>query len=170
VLVGWGNFGMPASNAVSDPLDEIFPTQNIASTNDYDSSATIMTILQPEHPIFDGLTDFSFPSGCCTETNPLPIEPDDVQLATIAGSTVVATKAFGNGSTVYLGPVYMGSTGYNVAGLRQGDADQLLEQGVAWAANGGIFALNTEPVPALPIPGLVFLGLGLLFVGYRRFT
>lgn len=171
VLTGWGNYGMNVSNAIYDPLDEIFPTQNIASTNQFDSSATIMNILQPGHPIFTGLTDFSFPPGCCTESNPLPLEPGDNQLATIAGSTVVAVKTVGSGTTVYLGPVYMGNTGYYVAGLRSGNPDRLLEQAVGWAGGLSIFApRETEAVPTMAQWALITLSvlLGLMVFTYRR--
>jgi len=174
VLTGWGSYGMNTSNAIFDPLDEIFPTQNIASTNEFDSSATLMNILQPAHPIFTGLVDFSFPSGCCTELNPLPLELGDVELARMEGSptagTVVAVKPVGSGVTVYLGPVYMGDTGYYVAGLRSGNPDRLLEQAVSWAATGSVISPETVPVPGLTIPGLILLALGLLFISYRRFA
>jgi len=160
VLTGWGNYGMNTSNAIFDPLDEIFPTQNIASTNDFDNSANIMTILDPSHPIFTGLTDFSFPGGCCTEINPLALETGDVELARInSGSpdsgTAVAVKAAGSGVTVYLGPVYMGNTGYYVAGLRSGNPDRLLEQAVVWAADGVLVGPPTAPpTPTVPVPAL----------------
>lgn len=175
VLTGWGNYGMAVSNTINDPLDEIFPTQNIASTNDFDDSNTVMNILQPGHPIFTGLSDFSFGAGCCTESNPLPIEPDDDELATIAGSTVVATKSPGSGTTVYLGPVYMGNTGYYVAGLRAGDPDRLLEQGVAWAADGSIdidIDIDSDgvAVPTMSQWALIVLSvlLGLMVFANRR--
>lgn len=173
VLTGWGNYGMDVSNAIYDPLDEIFPTQNIASTNQFDNANTVMSILQPGHPIFTGLSDFSFGPGCCTESNPLPIESNDVELATIAGSTVVATKLIGNGKTVYLGPVYMGNTTYYVAGLRSGDPDRLLEQGVAWAADGVVPIdpdLNGASVPTMSQWALIMLSvlLGLTAFANRK--
>lgn len=181
VLVGWGNYGMNTSSPVFDPLDEIFPTQNIASTNDFDDTASIMTIVQPTHPIFTGLTDFSFPSGCCTEINPLPLETGDQELARFnSGSpdsgTAVAIKQAGNGVTVYLGPVYMGNTGYYVAGLRTGAPDRLLEQAVAWAAEGSVApppppATFAKPVPTLSEWALVTLAgvLGLVVMrSFRR--
>jgi hypothetical protein len=169
VLVGWGNYGMNESNAIYDPLDEIFPTQNIASTNDFDSNNTVMDILQPGHPIFTGLSNFSFGAGCCTESNPLPLEPNDSGLATIAGSTVVASKPVGTGVTVYLGPVYMGNLGYYVAGLRTGNPDRLLEQAVAWAAGATGFAQGT-PVPTMSQWALIVLSvlLGLMVFANRR--
>ncbi|MGB7453129.1 MAG: IPTL-CTERM sorting domain-containing protein [Lysobacterales bacterium] len=172
VLTGWGNYGMDQSNAIYDPLDEIFPTQNIASTNQFDNANTVMSILQPGHPIFTGLSDFSFGAGCCTESNPLPLESNDVELATIAGSTVVAIKAAGSGTTVYLGPVYMGNTGYYVAGLRSGDPDRLLEQGVAWAADGvvPIDASDSAPIPTMSQWALIVLSmlLGLMAFANRK--
>jgi hypothetical protein len=168
VLVGWGNYGMDVSNAIFDPLEEIFPTQNIASTDDYDAENTVMNILQPSHPIFTGLSDFSFGAGCCTESNPLSIEVGDDQLATIAGSTVVASKPVGTGTTVYLGPVYMGNTGYYVAGLRTGDPDRLLEQAVAWAAS--FVTPQSTPVPTMSQWALIVLSvlLGVMVFANRR--
>ena len=174
VLTGWGNYGMNTSNAIFDPLDEIFPTQNIASTNDWDEEATVMDILQPAHPIFTGLTNFSFPAGCCTELNPLPLETGDVELARINGDpdsgTVVAIKQVGSGVTVYLGAVYMGNSGYYIAGLRTGDPDRLLEQAVAWAADGSVFGLSAIAVPTLSGWALIGLSMLLCWIGfaYRR--
>lgn len=175
ILTGWGNFDMQSSNAVNDVLDEIFPTQNIASTNNFDNTGALMNILVP-HPIVTGLTDFSFPSGCCSEINPLALELDDLELATMSGSpdtgTVVAVKPVSAGSTVYLGPVYMGSeTSYSsqFPGLRQGDPDRLLEQAAAWAAEGGV-AVDATPVPTMRGVGLVLMSLVLFLVGARRFA
>lgn len=175
VLTGWGNYGMDASNAVNDPLDEIFPTQNIASVNEFDSSGTQLTILQPGHPIFAGITNLSFSGGCCTELNSLPLEGGDVELARIDGSgTVVAIKPVGSGVTVYLGPIYMGDPGdYGtyVAGLRSGDADRLLEQAVAWAAGNQVTpTAQTTAIPTLSAWALITLTmlLGLSLIVIRR--
>jgi hypothetical protein len=180
ILTGWGNFDMNGVSAIHSPLDEIFPTQNISSTNDFDNSGALMTILV-DHPIFTGLTDFSFPAGCCTEINPLSLESGDLELGRVfAGSphsgTLVAVKQPGSGLTVYLGPVYMGNESTyssQFPELRQGFPDRLLEQAVVWAAEGE-FTL-TSPAPAIPVPTMsewalimLFVLLGLMVFANRR--
>ena len=146
ILTGWGNYEMSASTPVNDVLDAIFPTQNIASTNDFDSGGATLVITQA-HPIMDGLSDFSIANGCCTELNPLAPESGDTVLATMdgsqagAGATAVSVKNVGDGFSVYLGPVFMGSeSSYSnmFPALRTGDPDRLLEQAVAWAASGEV--------------------------------
>jgi len=148
ILTGWGNFDMQSADPITTVLEAIFPTQNIPSTDQFDNSGALLEITQA-HPITTGLSDYSVGSGCCTELNPLAPEAGDTVLATMdgsnagAGSTAVAVKNPGNGFTVYLGHVYMGSTGYLVAPLRTGNPDRLLEQAAVWAASGDVETPDT---------------------------
>ena len=75
----------------------------------------------------------------------------------------VAVKSVGSGRSLYLGPIYLGSsTSYSTGTLRTGDPDRLLEQGVAWAAGVGI-------IPEPSTYGLVLGALaGFIFLFRRR--
>lgn len=170
VFTGWGNFDLQSGG---DPgatdLEAIFPTQNVASTNEWGLSDDTIEIVAA-HPVVAGISDFAvgdFDDDCCIEANSLAAEAGDTVLATmpldssVGDGIVVAVKEPGAGRTVYLGPIYMGSTtGYPdvVPALRSGTPDQLLEQAVAWAA-----CSQTEPPPSvLEIPTASSLGLASL--------
>src|SRR5262249_35603038 len=146
VTTGWYNYwndflgGQKAIDA-----DYISPIS--MGSYSFQSNPTIPLINGP-HPITAGLSDFSISTDSETPTG---IDGTASVLGTAGGQDCIVYDDQTNGRTVYLGPVYLANTGYGNGGLRTGQADQLLEQAVAWAAG---------PVPA-PAGGAVLALAGL---------
>lgn len=156
VMTGWGNLDTNVGDPWNADLEAIFPTQNGPSTNDFVDITDTIHFTNTVHPVTQGLTDFApnlgSPSNtCCIEVNPLAPEGNDTVLAVDnadSSQIIVAVKSAvgaGNGRSVYLGPVYFANTSYPdaIAALRTGQADQLLEQSVAFAA--GVTAPASVP-------------------------
>src|SRR3954471_2828329 len=87
------------------------------------------------HPITDGVASFNV--STYVEYPYFGIDTGSTLLATGSGVPVAVSAEIANGRSVYLGPVYAGGPGYDVAALRSGDADRLLEQAVVWVGKGG---------------------------------
>jgi CSLREA domain-containing protein len=138
VGAGWLNGVLAAETpSIVANLNPILPGQN--TTFNVSQGSESLNIVNSSHPVTAGLSDFA-PNGSLTETTPSPLEANDTALATISGRpdqiAVAVKEAIGSGRSVYLGPIYMGSTeGGTTTALRSGSADRLLEQAVSWAAN-----------------------------------
>ena len=153
VLTGWGNFDARTGDPGDTDIEFIFPGQNLPSVDEFVSGTNTINFLSLAHPITTGLTNFA-PGAAFIEVNRFAAEPNDTILANIVGATGDISVAYKDslgtsGRSVYLGPVYFGSAGYNTPPLRSGDPDQLLEQAVTWAGGG-----SARMGPAIPVPML----------------
>jgi hypothetical protein len=145
---GWLNFDIRSGDPTAADLEFLLPTQNIPSVNEYATSGASLNIVNGTHPVTVGLGNFA-PGANFIEVNRFAPELNDTVLATIVGSpgdiSVAVKDSIGLGRSVYLGPLYLADPNYNTALLRSGDADQLLEQAVAWSANSSTPAVTPEP-------------------------
>jgi Putative metal-binding motif len=101
-----------------------------------DSTTTIeatVTVTAPGHPVTDEFGGLSLGTMVTLDTS-ASLAVDGLGLAVdMVGSWAVAVREAGLGRVVYLAPVYMGASYYGTGFLRDGDADLLLEEAVAWA-------------------------------------
>jgi len=165
VGTGWINHDITSSEPTASDLEFLLPGQNIPSTNVFTNSSGTINILDNTHPVTFGLSNFT-PGASFIEVNRHAPESGDTVLANIVGAPndiAVAVKSVGSGRSLYLGSIYMANiTNYSTATLRTGVPDQLLEQGVAWAAGVGI-------IPEPSTYGLVLGALtGFIFLFRRR--
>ncbi len=166
VGTGWINFDIRSGDPTASDLEFLLPGQNIPSTNEFTGITGAINILDNTHPVTFGLSNFT-PGASNIEVNRFAPESNDTVLANIVGAPndiAIAVKSVGSGRSLYLGSIYMASTSYSTGTLRTGVPDQLLEQGVAWAADG----IGIIPEPSTY--GLVLGALaGFIFL-YRRRT
>jgi len=142
VTTGW--FAKTLS-LTTDPLaqqqaDYITPVSTAGES--YVTLGANVAVSDPTQPIVSGLGD-AYVSNAQFHELALGIDVTDgaVQLATAGGLTAIAYDAeVGLGRTAYVGATYLANSQYgteNPGGLREGVADQILEQAVTWAAGGG---------------------------------
>jgi hypothetical protein len=158
VSVGWIDYavGQDGSNATRDAiLDDVMPIDSHPdSSNNYcGGPPSTLQIVSDAHPVTAGLSDFVLPTSADIEVSPnAPDATNGEVLGTATSGSCNTSGALnaivvGNlddANLVYLGPLYLGSTDYNNGDLRSGSPDRLLEQAVAWAAEGSA----PEPTPA----------------------
>lgn len=140
---------------------------DIASLMPVSASGTLgynrsVSITEAGHAVTAGVSDFASP--LYTQLGMLRSGATSLGGVTGSGSgSSVALWEQGDGRSVYLAPSYMlSSSGYstNLSSLTTGAADRLLEQSVAWAAQG---------TASVPEPGsLALAGLALAAVGGLR--
>ena len=115
--------------------DTVSPINESSSDNGYCAGPTSVSITG-EHPITDGVSNFTDTSNYAETPGPLDSDATSLATAGCNGSSVltIAERSTG-GRVVYIGLLILGnSSAYNNGGLRSGDADQLIEQAVAWAS------------------------------------
>ena len=101
-----------------------------------------VTVLSTSSPVTQGLT--TFPLNASLEYSTSGVDGGEL-LATAGGQAAVVIRGnTGEGRSVWLGPKYFEATSTS---LRSGDADQLLEQAVAWAGRSGIDTVDQYIVP-----------------------
>ena len=163
VTAGWYSYATDLiSGQSAADADYITPIADGSYSHAYDATLTNLV----DHAITSGVSSVSG-SGCCFEVAPGGVDAGAVSLGTINGQVAAAYQDV-IGRSVYLGGLYMaddGSTTYRAAvtALRSGEGDRLLEQAVAWAAEGTV-----SPVPLPASLSLSFAGLALLGVAGRR--
>jgi subtilase family serine protease/methionine-rich copper-binding protein CopC/type 1 glutamine amidotransferase len=134
-VVGTGWLVYAAGTATGTPIadiDAIIPV-NTSGSYGYRGSSFTLTVTDQNHPVTEGVDSFYISNGYSEYQS---ADPGATLLANISGQPAVVVKEPGAGRAVYLGPVYSES-GANYPLLKSGDADQLFEQAVAWAARGG---------------------------------
>ncbi len=107
-----------------------------------------ITVLDSTHPITDGIASYTGSASY----NPVLKHLDSAAtvLATMPGGTAIAYETVGEANTVFLSGMYLGNDGlYSIANLRSGGEDQLFEQAVNWAAQGGGLAADEDTPLAL---------------------
>lgn len=120
-----------------------------AGSYTYTSNATL-TFTGGTHPITTGLPSSFVPSGNYVEHNSGSLPSGDLVLGTSAGNNSFIVRdniGSGDGRSAYLGILYVANASYNTTGLTTGTADRLLEQTVAWLADGG----TASVVPAISV-------------------
>ncbi len=144
---GWIDFSLH-DNPIDLALDDILPIDAVPFGYNFCGAGTTITFNPNEpHPITDDLPDsYLLPTSGNVEYTHLPADEEDVLvLATASGGAcganaprhVISAGDMGAGRGVYLGLLYMAATSYRNGDLRTGVPDQLLEQAVVWAAQGG---------------------------------
>ena len=131
VTTGWGIYASgELSGQVRSDFDSIVP---VNTSGGYYYSYTNTVTLTGTNPIVSNVGNFT--AGPYIEYPSYGIDSGAETLATIGSTPVAAAKNAGSGRSVYLGPLYAGGSGYDTSALRTGNADRLMEQAVAWAAN-----------------------------------
>ncbi len=143
VGTGWIDYAITPSTPGGDVLDDLLPIDAYPDATNYycDGGTLTLTILDDTHPVTSGLTDITTDSADI-EFNPFTVDGDNAEvLGTATGNScngsptqALVTGDLGLGHVVYIGLLYGASDGYNIDDLRSGQADQLLEQAVAWVS------------------------------------
>jgi ELWxxDGT repeat protein len=133
VMTGWGVYGTASASAetrdvLNSVLPVVVPSQGFAHQGTVAPNTTA-------HPVTDGVSAFTLGNNNYIEFPNGGAQSGAQILATTNGAASVAVREVASGKSVYLGPIYSGSSvTYSNAQLRAGDPDRLLEQAVAWAA------------------------------------
>ncbi|RME56307.1 MAG: hypothetical protein D6795_01710 [Deltaproteobacteria bacterium] len=140
VSTAWIVYSTNGTGQVALDIDKVVPMKTTAP---YIFTRTeTVSILDDTHPITQGISDYDLTGGsgsdpCCLESSSAGADDDAAVLATWGPPNephpLVAVGEYGLGNIVYLGHVYMASSGYDVGDLRSGEPDRLLEQAVAYA-------------------------------------
>jgi hypothetical protein len=157
VSVGWIDFAVGQGSVTRDAiLDEVMPIDGYPGTvnNFCGGPPSTVQIVVSNHPVTEGLSDFVLPTSADIEVSPNPPDATNGQiLGTATSASCSSTGALnaivvgnlGDANLVYLGPVYLADVGYANGDLRSGVPDRLLEQAVAWAAEGSLPEPTPEP-------------------------
>ena len=99
-----------------------------------------VTILDSEHNVTDGISDFSITSNYLEFPGSYSLDTGAERLGSTSSSTNACSICVhdhgSNGKTGYLGGQYMSNpNSYNTSNMRDGTEDKLLEQMVNWLAN-----------------------------------
>ena len=134
VSTGWFHYTIVAVGGTTQALmDAISPV----ATGGYNAvfEPYVVTITDGSHPVTAGLSQIT--SGANFWETAANLDPSAISLATAGGSTAIAYDVTASDAhLLYLGGLYLGHAAtYDTGPLRSGAADQLLEQGVAWAGN-----------------------------------
>ena len=166
VTVGWYVYGANSyAGQTFIDADYITPI-NLAAGAGYDfQSDGIFHLDTNTHPITNGITDFPI-NGCCLEYD-TALDSGAFNLGSPGSNPSGYALAYQeiNGRSVYLGNLYLASTGYSQEPYtRTGIQDRLLEQAVFWAANG---YPSASTVPAMNEWGIIIFvllaGLGSVY-------
>ena len=141
VSAGWIDYATRNVQPRDGDLDDVIPVDASPFFYSFCGSNATVTIIGPAHPVTDGITTLSTTSNN-VEHNPTVDATNGISLGTVDASSctgsgdrnAIVVGEAGLGRAVYLGPLYLASTGYNTGDLRSGDGDRLLEQAVAWAS------------------------------------
>jgi subtilase family serine protease len=135
LVTGWGIY---ASGGLSGQTDINFDAVVPVNTNGHNNFSLTTVTPVGSHPIVSGVGNFytsayiEYPA-----TSPM-VDAGATVLANVGSTPVAVAAGYGLGRSVYLGPVYSGGSSYNYSDLRIGEADQLLEQAVAWVAGNSV--------------------------------
>jgi len=102
----------------------------------------MITIIDQNHPVTSGVNNFV--PNAHVEYSQGGVDQGTSTLAKCNNQAAVVVGEYGDGRIVYLGPLYMASDSYGTGDLRNGNADRLMEQAVAWAT--GISIPEAEEV------------------------
>jgi len=131
VASSWMSYEDPNSS-----IDAFVPIDQASKNGNYCSKPVAVTF-SGDHPVTEGISDFTDETTNYWEA-PGPLDAGATSLASCRPDYSVVTvqeATSSHGRQVYLGGIYFGSLdSYNNEGLRSGEADQLLEQAVAWAS------------------------------------
>ena len=145
VAVGLAHFGIRGEPEEA-ALDEIIPVDISGSSTGFEPAGRTLEI-NTNHPVSNLVNDITIAPGMSPLTNLSESVPVADSWGTVLGTfsdvsgfvgVVVGNVPTGPnpGSSVYLGPIYSGSSLlYDTTQWRSGDGDRLLEQAVHWAAN-----------------------------------
>jgi len=146
VTTGWfaQTLSLIADSVAQGHADHITPISKAGFS--YVGLNAEMAVSDPAHPIVSGLPAYPYQSNAQYHELALAIDMAEgaVALATpVANGTDLTAIAYdaqvGLGRTAYVGGTYLANVAYgteNPGGVREGVADQILEQAVTWAAGG----------------------------------
>ena len=148
VTLSWFHYTTDLSSFEST-IDGLTPISMTGNGYEFCSGSGSISVelTTTSHPITDGIKDFTLSSSNNVEISTHAL-PKGAEALMTASSTSCSTSGTGDqnavsawevdfGNVAYLGLLYSASSNYNNTDLRSGDADQLLEQAVDWAASGG---------------------------------
>jgi VCBS repeat-containing protein len=142
VTTGWFTFDLNnmygALYSSAADADYISPVARNAYT--WSTFGTTISVSDPAHPITQGISSYVVNTGNHEQTT--AVDATATRLASgpavfgAVNTTAIAYDEVGEGLTAYVGGLYLANPFYGNVPLRSGVLDQILEQAVAWVANG----------------------------------
>ncbi|MCB9745509.1 MAG: putative metal-binding motif-containing protein [Alphaproteobacteria bacterium] len=143
VSVGWVDWVTGPGSSVLTVIDNIQPIDSYSFHYGFYYNGATITV-DTSHDMTSGLPTTLAADADYIEGSPTACDATNCQVLGVssggsnsnAGANSIVVGEYGSGRIVYLGQLFMARTTYSNTGLRTGDADQLLEQAVAWVADG----------------------------------
>lgn len=153
VMAGWGiRRSGSTTGSIHPDINAIIPVNTDAYSGAFSQGTVHLDFYEEfggttvtSHPVIEGVNDFTLSLRDYIEFSQGGVDPGSAVLGTTNGQATVVIGAPGDGRSVYLGPIYSGSSYYNNSELRTGNPDHLLENAVAWA--GGNFTSTGTTLP-----------------------
>ncbi len=158
VSTGWYRYSVLGNSLTSQAAEDAQVISPVITNNSYNFgySTDVINITDSSHAITTGVSNFQA-SANYVETGNDGVDPGAFVLGNIVGSAPNAVSIAAQddvGRSVYLGPLYMARDTYDNAALRSGEADQLLEQAVAWSASASVPEPGSLTLFTLALAGL----------------